>query len=87
MRVSCCKSKTPEALQPRMVDDDFHQPLGEALTAVTWQDEYIGEIGERRKIRDYPCKANLLVILKHSKAKGVFNALLDHIFRDFFGPV
>src|SRR5258708_35332206 len=67
MGIECRQSPTPQPLQLRMLHDAFQQQFAQSLTAMRFQHEYVGDVGEGSKIADYPRKA-------HLNATAVINA-------------
>src|SRR5262249_21396889 len=78
---------TPQALEPRMRADDLHQPDGEAEAAVGGQDEDVGDVRERREIRDDPREADLRVGFVEPERKRVPDRRVHDLARDAARPV
>ena len=57
VRVARQEHPAPQVLQLGMRPDHLHQPEGEAPAAVRLEDEHVGEVRERRAVRDDPREA------------------------------
>src|SRR5947209_18637293 len=71
MRIPRHQAPAAEILKGWMLHDTFHQPLPDPLLAVRLEHEHITDVGVSGEIRNYPRKADLLMLFVHSEAQRV----------------
>src|SRR2546428_13454873 len=71
MRIPRHQAPAAEILKGWMLHDTFHQPLPDPLLAVRLEHEHITDVGVSGESRNYPRKADLLMLFVHSEAQRV----------------
>lgn len=71
MRIPRHQAPAAEILKGWMLHDTFHQPLPDPLLAMRLEHEHITDVGVSGEIRNYPRKADLLMLFVHSEAQRV----------------
>src|SRR5690242_19287265 len=71
MRIPRHQAPAAEILKGWMLHDASHQPLSDPLLPISLEHEHVTDVGVRSEIRNYPRKANLLMLFVHSEAQRV----------------
>jgi len=89
MRVPGDQGPSAQPLQIRMGFDAFHQPLGQALSPVRLDDEYIRQVGECGPVCNHAGETHLLrpLIKINPKTDGVPDGPLHDFHGNAFGPI
>lgn len=87
MRVPRRQHPAAQALQVWVLNDAFHQKLGQAATAMRFQNEYVANIGECGAIGDDARKTDLPLAFIDAEAERVSDGAFDSLAGNAFGPV
>src|SRR5690349_18473986 len=68
MRILCCEHQAPEPLKIRVREDELHEPLGQAFSAMRLKYEYVREIRKGGLVGDDPGEPHLLALKEDAKA-------------------
>src|SRR6266498_5866399 len=88
-RVSVPGHEHPSAkpLEARVREDRFHQPGREPLPAVRFENEDVGEIGERCRVGNDAREPDLAAVFEETEAQPPLDRPVDDLARDLCRPV
>lgn len=70
-----------------MRHDAFHQPLRQTLSSMFGNHEHIGEVRERREVRNHSCKTDLRSLTEQSEAQRISQRFFNCSARDAVRPI
>ncbi len=79
MRVARGENKAPQTLKLRVPHYLVHQASGEPPSAVSLENVYVGQIGERCFVRNHSSESHLLAAEEDTKAEGIRNGAFDDV--------
>ncbi len=79
MSVARGQNKAPQTLKLWVSHYLVHQASGEPPSAVSLENVYVGQVGERGFVRNHASESHLLAAEEDTKAEGIRNGAFDDV--------